>query len=145
MQPHVDVLTLGVRDLEASRRFYLDGLKWAATLDVAAEVVFIQIGHGLLLALYDVEKLAVEADADYPPGTVAPISLGHNVHSEEEVDAVLAQAESAGGSIITAGRKMSWGGYSGYFADPDGFRWEVVCNPGLSVDADGTVRIGPAE
>lgn len=145
MQPHVDVLTLGVRDLDASRRFYLDGLKWAAAMDVPDEVIFIQIGHGLLLALYDREKLAAESGADHRAGAVPAVSLGHNVHTTEEVDAVLAQAETAGGTIIAAGRRMSWGGYSGYFADPDGFRFEVVWNPALTVDPDGTVRIGAVE
>lgn len=141
MQPHVDVLTLAVRNLDASRGFYIDGLKWVPALDVPGEVIFIQIGHGLLLALYDIEKFSAEAGID-EPATAAPMSLGHNVHSIEEVEAVLAQAEAAGGTIIAPARTMSWGGCSGYFADPDGFRWEVVFNPGLSVDHDGTVRIG---
>ncbi|WP_026818336.1 VOC family protein [Arthrobacter castelli] len=139
MQPNVDVLTLAVGDLDASRRFYIDGLKWVPTLDVPGEVIFIQIGHGLLLSLYDAEKFAVEADLE--PSAVAPVSLGHNVDSIEEVEAVMEQAEAAGATIIAPARRMSWGGCSGYFADPDGFRWEIVFNPGLSVDQDGTVRI----
>ncbi|HET7414385.1 MAG TPA: VOC family protein [Arthrobacter sp.] len=144
MQPHVDVLTLAVRDLDASRRFYVDGLKWVTTLDVPGEVIFIQIGHGLLMGLYDAGKFAAETGID-EPATAAPMSLGHNVHSVEEVEAVLAQAETAGGTIISPARQMSWGGCSGYFADPDGFRWEVAFNPGLTVDQDGTVRIGVIE
>lgn len=145
MQPHVDVLTLGVRDLDRSRRFYLDGLKWAPALDVPGEVLFIQVGFGLLLGLYDVEKLTAEAGNVGHTELAPPMSLGHNVSSADDVGAVLAQAESAGGTIISPARKQSWGGVSGYFADPDGFRWEVAHNPGLTVDADGTVHIGAVE
>lgn len=145
MDARLTVLTLGVRDLDASRRFYVDGLGWTPTLDVPDEVVFIQVGHGMLLALWGADALAADA-----PGTDAlaagrgelapPVSLGHNVGTEGEVDAALAAAAAAGGEIVSPARRQPWGGVSGYFADPDGFRWEIVYNPGLIVDADGTVR-----
>lgn len=148
MEPRLDVLTLGVRDLAVARRFYVDGLGWSPRLEVAQEVVFVQVGHGLLLALYGADDLARDTGDDGAAGrSTAPVTvtLGHIVHSEPEVDAVLETAERAGGQVVRAGRRMDWGGYSGFFADPDGYRWEVAHNPGFRVEDDGTVVIGPVE
>jgi hypothetical protein len=140
MDPLVTVVTLGVRSLSSSLSFYADGLGWVPKLSVPEEVVFFQVGHGLLLSLFRVDHLAAEAGGG-GPGDPQLFTLGHNVGSPEEVDAVLRTASGAGGTIIAAGTQMSWGGYSGYFADPDGFRWEVAYNPGLGVGPDGSVRI----
>jgi catechol 2,3-dioxygenase-like lactoylglutathione lyase family enzyme len=140
MDPSISVITLGVRSLDSSLSFYADGLGWEPRLTVPEEVVFFQVGHGLLLSLFRLDHLAAEAGGG-GPGNPQLFTLAHNVGSPAEVDAVLHDAAAAGGTIVAAGSPMSWGGYSGYFADPDGFRWEVCHNPGLSVAPDGTVTI----
>ncbi|MDG3015401.1 VOC family protein [Speluncibacter jeojiensis] len=145
MQPRVDVLTLGVRDLDRSRRFYVDGLGWEPVLDVPGEVIFVQIGHGLLLSLWGVDDLSAEAGGVGHGPTAAPMSLGHIVPDEQSVGQVIDRAVAAGATAITSATRRDWGGVSGYFADPDGFRWEVAYNPGFSVAADGTVRIAAVD
>jgi catechol 2,3-dioxygenase-like lactoylglutathione lyase family enzyme len=143
MDPRLSVLTLGVPDLAEARRFYVDGLGWEPTMEVDGEIVFIQIGHGVLLALWRAEALAADVGEEPNHGT-AGISLGHNVDSEQEVADVLARAEAAGGTILKPAQPaQEFGGFQGYFADPAGYRWDVVYNPGLTVDADGRVRFGP--
>jgi uncharacterized protein len=137
------LVTLGVTDLDASRRFYLDGLGWTALLD-AGEAVFIQIGHGLVLALYGRDDLARDAGTATGPVAPPPVELAHNVGSEEEVRRVVDEIQAAGGELVAAPARASWGGYTAHVADPDGFRWEIAYNPGLSVDDDGTVRFGAA-
>ncbi|MDN3482935.1 VOC family protein [Arthrobacter sp. APC 3897] len=140
MKPSLSVITAGVRDLEVTYAFYTSRLGWEAVQHVPEEVIFYQVGPGLLLAFFRRDHLAAEAG---PMGDAAsaPVTLGHNVGSAAEVDAVLSDAAAAGGLITAPGTQMSWGGYSGYFTDPDGYRWEVCHNPGLSVDADGKVTL----
>jgi uncharacterized protein len=142
VEPHVDIITLGVRDLAAARRFYVEGLGWTPTVDVAGDIVAIQVGHGLLLSLYSRDDLAGEAGDIYSGPQPAPVSLGHAVADEAAVTAVLDRATAAGGTVVAPVQRRSWGGVSGYFADLDGYRWEVLHNPGLKVAADGTVTIG---
>ena len=143
MSQRLHVVTLGVRDLDRARRFYVEGLGWEPTLDVPGEVVFIQVAPGVLLGLWD----AAEMEADYggaPVGTgAAAVSLAHNVGSDEEVAAFLDRAVAAGARVLKPAQRASWGGVHGHFEDPCGFRWEVAHNPGLVVADDGTVRIGP--
>ncbi|MDQ1394089.1 MAG: uncharacterized protein QOF30_3066 [Acidimicrobiaceae bacterium] len=146
MQPRVDIITLGVPDLDAARRFYLEGLGWTAVFDVAGEVAFIQIGHGLLLGLFGAADL--DADVGDPrregPHTPSPpMSLAHIVQTEDEVTDLLRQAEAAGGTILKPAQRAEFGGFHGYFADPAGFRWEVATNSGWHVEPDGTVFLGP--
>ena len=140
VNPHVSVVTVGVRDLEVTYAFYVSRLGWEPVQYVPDEVVFFQVNHGLVLAFFRADHLAAEAG---PVGDIreAPFTLGHNVASPAEVDVVLDNAAGAGGQITAPGTQMSWGGYSGYFTDPDGVRWEVCFNPGLSVAADGTVSL----
>ncbi len=144
MEQRLTVLTLGVRDPAASRRFYVDGLGWSVTSEVADEVIFLQIGHGLLLALWRLAAMVDEAGPVSTPtfGAPAPVTLGHNVFAESEVTEVLNRAVAAGGALVAPATRRSWGGLSGYFADPDGYRWEVVHNPGLVVADDGSVAFG---
>ncbi len=145
MEPSASFVTLGVRDVETSRRFYVDGLGWTPTLFVPGEVLFVQIAHGVLLSLFDIEHFAREAPELYRGPETPPISLGHLVGSDDEVAQVLDQAASCGGRIVTPASRRDWGGITGYVADPDGYLWEVAHNPGFRVDAEGKVSIGSVD
>jgi uncharacterized protein len=141
MEQRITLVTLGVTDLDAARRFYLDGLGWEALQD-AGEAVFLQMGPGLVLALYGRADLARDAGTATGPVPPPPLALAHNVASEDEVHRVVAQMAEAGGEVVARPSRAAWGGVTAYVADPDGFRWEVAYNPGLVVAADGTVRMG---
>jgi catechol 2,3-dioxygenase-like lactoylglutathione lyase family enzyme len=146
MEPRITAITLGVRDRAASRRFYVDGLGWTPTLEVEGDVIFIQAGYGLLLCLWNVDDLSADAGESVGHGHNAPpISLGHNVATEREVYDILDAAVAAGAELVAPARQQPWGGVSGYFADPDGFRWEIVYNPGLSFDSAGNAVFGTLE
>ena len=142
MEQRVSVITLGVTDLERSRAFYERGMGWTVG-DSADPIVFFPLG-GMVLALYPRDALARDAlgeDVGVPAAGsgFAGITLAHNVRSPAAVDEVLAQAERAGGRIVKAAEKAFWGGYSGYFSDPDGHLWEVAYNPFWTLDPDGTI------
>lgn len=143
MEQRLTLVTLGVTDLDASRRFYLDGLGWQPLLDVD-EVVFVQVGPGVVLSLYGRADLAREAGTAAGPGEPPPFSLAHNVADEQAVHRVVAEMRAAGGTVVAEPVRASWGGVTAYVADPDGFRWEIAFNPGLVVAPDGTVRLGGA-
>jgi catechol 2,3-dioxygenase-like lactoylglutathione lyase family enzyme len=146
MEPRITAITLGVRDRAASRRFYVEGLGWTPTLEVEGDVIFIQAGYGLLLCLWNVDDLSADAGESVGHGHNAPpISLGHNVVTEQEVYDILDAAVAAGAELVAPARQQPWGGVSGYFADPDGFRWEIVYNPGLSFDDAGNAVFGTLE
>ncbi|WP_121252907.1 VOC family protein [Nocardioides ferulae] len=130
MEQRVSLVTLAVRDVAASRAFYLDGLGWRAHVDVPGEVVMVQVGEHLLLSLWSEAGFEAEVGPVRRGEGLAPVTLAHNVGSREEVDAVLATARAAGASPVSGAVDREWGGYSGYFADPDGFRWEVAWAPG---------------
>lgn len=144
MDQRVNIITLGVTDLDLARRFYIEGLGWEPTLDVPDEVIFVQVGHGLLLGLFTglAEDLGGVALGD---PVRAPVTLAHNVTTDDEVGRVLAQAEAAGGRIVKPAQPSAVGFVHGYFADPFGFPWEVACNPGITVADDGRVVFGPVE
>ncbi|MDT8895761.1 VOC family protein [Halomonas sp. I1] len=128
MQPRISMITLGVDDIERAVRFYEQGLGWPR-LESPPEVAFFTL-NGTWLGLYGREALA--EDVGVPAGekpAFGGVSLAHNVASEAEVDVVLARAVDAGASLVKPGQKVFWGGYSGYFADPDGHLWEVAHNP----------------
>jgi catechol 2,3-dioxygenase-like lactoylglutathione lyase family enzyme len=141
MEQRVSLITLGVTDLERSRRFYEQGLGWRPGF-VSEEVVFFQAG-GLVLALFPRAALAADARLTGAESGTGGIALAHNVRTREEVDAVLAEAAAAGAAILRPAEDAAWGGYSGYFADPDGHPWEVAWNPHWTLEADGSVRLGP--
>lgn len=130
MDQRISFVTLAVADLAATRRFYLDGLGWRADLDVPGEVLMIRVGERLVLSLWDEDEFEGEVGAIRGGPGIAPITLAHNVSTSGEVDAVLDLARRAGSTDVSAGRARDWGGYTGYFADPDGFRWEIAHNPG---------------
>lgn len=130
MDQRISFVTLAVSDLAASRSFYVDGLGWAPELDEPGEVLMFSAGERLVLSLWD--RAAFEAELGMPVLSgegVAPVTLAHNVTTPDEVRAVLALAREAGASV-SGPVEREWGGFTGYFADPDGFRWEVAWNPG---------------
>ena len=136
MKPRVSLITLAVDDLERSLRFYRDGLGLPTRGIVGTEfengaVVFLDLQAGVKLALWPRTSLA--ADSGLPVGAASPteLSLGHNVASRDEVDAVMAEARAAGGAIVKEAHDTFWGGYAGYFQDPDGHLWEVAWNPAM--------------
>jgi catechol 2,3-dioxygenase-like lactoylglutathione lyase family enzyme len=129
MDARVSFITLAVSNLDKTRRFYVDGLGWTAELDVPNEVIMIRVGPNLLLSLWNVTEFEAEVDTIQRGPGVAPFTLAHNVATRDEVDAVLATAKAAGADPVVAGQDRDWGGYTGYFADPDGFRWEIAWNP----------------
>ena len=130
MDQRISFVTLAVRDLEASRRFYVDGLGWSPDLEVEGDVVMLMAGERLVLSLWDREHFQAELGPVADGAGVPPFTLAHNVATEAEVDAVLETARAAGADPVHAPQRREWGGYTGYFADPDGFRWEVATNPG---------------
>jgi catechol 2,3-dioxygenase-like lactoylglutathione lyase family enzyme len=130
MDQRISFVTLAVADLDRTRAFYLDGLGWTAALDVPGEVLMIQAGQHLMLSLWDQAEFEAEVGPINRGSGVAPITLAHNVASEDEVDAILETARAAGADPVHAGVRRDWGGYTGYFADPDGYRWEIATNPG---------------
>ena len=122
------MITLGVANLERSIAFYRDGLGFPKK-ESPPEVAFFTL-NGTWLGLYGREALAEDATVSPEGGGGFPgFALAHNVHSEAEVNAVLNQAMESGGTLVKPGQKVFWGGYSGYFKDPDGFLWEVAHNP----------------
>jgi catechol 2,3-dioxygenase-like lactoylglutathione lyase family enzyme len=123
-------VTLAVRDLDASRAFYVDGLGWEPTLDVPGEVLMIKVGPLVVLSLWDRRAFEEEVGAVAQDAGLSPVALAHNVAAREDVEAVLDVARAAGAEPVSDPFDRDWGGRSGYFADPDGFRWEVAWNPG---------------
>jgi predicted lactoylglutathione lyase len=127
----VSFVTLAVADLAASRRFYVDGLGWAPEFDDPQEVLMFRAGPMLVLGLWDQAHFEAEIGQSVQTGPgVVPVTLSHNVAERELVDSVLADARAAGSAVVSDAVERDWGGYTGYFADPDGFRWEVAWNPG---------------
>jgi uncharacterized protein len=137
MDQRISVVTLGVKDLVKSRRFYADGLGWKPAFE-NKEIVFFQTG-GMVFALFLRDELAADFQGDSREFGTPPIALGYNVRSQGEADPLMARAAAAGATILKPPRKASWGGYSGYFADPDGFAWEVAWNPVWVMAPDGSV------
>jgi catechol 2,3-dioxygenase-like lactoylglutathione lyase family enzyme len=141
LEPRITLITLGVRDLDRALRFYRDGLGWpVSSASVAGEVAFLR-SHGAVLALYPRDLLAIDAHLPAEGSGFGGIALAHNVHQRADVDTILAQAMAAGGSILKPAVEAEWGGYHGYFADPDGFPWEIAWNPGFPFAPDGSLDL----
>lgn len=133
MDQRISFVTLAVADVAASERFYCGGLGWTPQMYVEGEVLMIQVGAQVVLSLWD--RAAFEAEVGpiaggAGAGGVPPVALAHNVATPAEVDAILDRARELGADPVAAGQARDWGGYTGYFADPDGYRWEVAYNPG---------------
>jgi uncharacterized protein len=134
MKASISVLTIGVDDLERALTFYRDGLGLETQGIVGTEfeygaVAFFDLRGGLKLALWPRESIARDASIVRTPPSPTEFTLGHNVKTREEVDRVMAQAERAGARVIKRAADTFWGGYAGYFQDPDGHLWEVLWNP----------------
>lgn len=141
MKARLTVITLGVGDLERSLRFYRDGLGWSTKGIVGEEfeygaVAFFPMHPGLQLALWPRKSIARDAGLEEAPPASTELTLGHNVSSADEVDAVMKQVAAAGAKVVKPAGETFWGGYAGYFADPDGHLWEVAWNPAMQ-PADG--------
>jgi catechol 2,3-dioxygenase-like lactoylglutathione lyase family enzyme len=130
MDQRISLITLAVGDVARSRAFFVDGLGWHESLYVAGEVLMLKVGDRIVLSLWDRAGFEAEVGPIAAGQGFAPLTLAHNVASAADVDEVLEEAVAAGATLRAAGAQREWGGYSGYFVDPDGFAWEVACNPG---------------
>jgi catechol 2,3-dioxygenase-like lactoylglutathione lyase family enzyme len=138
VEQRVSLITLGVSDLRRARAFY-EGLGWTTRAEPGDDVFFFQT-PGCILALWDRAKLAQDS-AVTDSGGWGGVTLAHNVRSPEEVEAVLAEANAAGGTVTRPGGETFWGGYSGVFEDPDGHPWEVAHNPRWTINEDGSITL----
>jgi catechol 2,3-dioxygenase-like lactoylglutathione lyase family enzyme len=134
VRPRITVITLGVADLEASLRFYRDGLGLPTEGVVGREfehgaVAFFDLQPGLRLALWPRASIAHDTGLPVQPPSATDVTIGHNVNSKQEVDAVMGQAHRAGAKLVKPAQDTFWGGYTGYFQDADGHLWEVAWNP----------------
>ncbi len=138
MKPRITLITLGVDDLERAVKFYRDGLGLATPGIVGTEfeygaVAFFELQSGLQLALWLRSSIAHDTGIPKTPPSPTELTLGHNVSSKEQVDEVMEQARRAGANIVKPAGDTFWGGYSGYFQDPDGHLWEIAWNPQITV------------
>lgn len=136
----ISLVTLGVRDVPVATRFYVDLGFPLSSASVPGEVSFFRTAGGIL-AVWGLDDLRRDAGAEGAPDGFRGVALAVNVASPEAVDAGLAAAERAGGRIARAAAATEWGGYQGYFADPDGHLWEVAHNPFWPLDADGLPQL----
>lgn len=139
MKQTISFITLGVRDLARSRDFYR-ALGWRESSASQDAIAFFQAG-GVAFALFGREALAEDAAVPPAGSGFAAFTLAHNVADEAAVDATLAEAVAAGARLTRPGERAPWGGYRGYFADPDGFLWEVCFNPFIAMDGTGAVQL----
>jgi uncharacterized protein len=140
MEQRISIVTLGVKNLAAAKRFYVDGLGWKPAFE-NQEIIFFQTG-GMIFALFLRDKLVEDFQADPATFGRAAMSLAYNVRAKNEVDPLIKRAAAAGATILKPAREAIWGGYSGYFADPDGFAWEVAWNPAWHLAPDGSIEFG---
>jgi catechol 2,3-dioxygenase-like lactoylglutathione lyase family enzyme len=141
MDPRISLITLGVADLERSYQFYAGGLGFPTTRRPENGIVFFQT-QGVALALFPYSQLANDVGPDWnvPRSRFSGITLAHNVRERQEVDALLESARAAGGVVVKPAEEAEWGGYQGYFTDPDGYLWEVAWGA-FDFNEDGSLRI----
>ena len=140
MRQYLHLVTLGVRDFERSFKFYSETLGWKPASASQDDVAFFQAG-GAVLGLYPREKLAEDALTSSKGSGFAGVTLAYNARSEEEVDEIIRTLDAKGVRIVKQPQKAFWGGYSAYFADPDGFLWEVAYNPFFLFDESGNLNL----
>ena len=139
MEQRLSLVTLGVADVARSRRFY-EALGWKGSGPADGSVVFFQAG-GMIVSLWSRAALVHDSGLKDTGATFSGIALAHNVRRKEDVDAVIREAVAAGGTLVKAAADVFWGGYQGYFADPDRHVWEIAWNPGFTITADGLTRL----
>lgn len=139
MEQRLSLITLGVADLARSRRFY-ERLGWTASKAGGEEVAFFQLG-GIILGLWGRAALASDIGLKDEQRGFGGFAIAHNVRAKDEVDALLREAEAAGARILKPGTATDWGGYIGYFTDPDGHVWEIAWNPAFPIAPDGAIRL----
>lgn len=139
MEQRISLVTLGVGDLSRSMAFY-ESLGWRRSVRQAEGVAFFQMG-GMAFGLFPLDSLATDAGVSPVRSGFSGFALAHNTRTRDEVDAVLAEAVAKGGRLVKPAEEAVWGGYSGYFADPDGFLWEVAWNPGFVIDENGGIEL----
>lgn len=140
MNQHLHIITLGVRDIEVSKKFYSETLGWKISRPEEEGIVFFQAG-GAVLAIYPREKLAEDAIIAPEGSGFSGFTLAYNAQSESEVNEIIADLKSKGVKIIKEPQKVFWGGYSSYFSDPDDYRWEVAYNPFFAFDENGNLKL----
>ena len=140
MNQHLHLVTLGVKDFEKSKKFYGETLGWKPASASSDDVAFFQAG-GIVLSIYPREKLAEDALTSAKGSGFAGFTLAYNAGSESEVDEIIADLKSKGVKIVKEPQKVFWGGYSSYFADPDGYLWEVAHNPYFEFDKSGNLKL----
>ena len=140
MDQHLHIVTLGVKDLETSKKFYAETLGWKPSGNSSDAIVFFQAG-GIVLALFPREELAKDATVPSKGSGFAGFTLAYNAKSEVEVDEIIRDLKARGVKILKEPQKVFWGGYSSYFADPDGNCWEVAYNPFFPFDENGNLKL----
>jgi uncharacterized protein len=140
MNQHLHLVTLGVRDYETSKKFYTEILGWKPSSSSNEEVTFLQAG-GVVLSIFQREKLAEDALVDPEGNGFAGFTLAYNAQSEAEVDEIITTLKAKGVKILKGPQKVFWGGYNSYFADPDGNCWEVAYNPFFPFDENGNLKL----
>ncbi|PWW23039.1 hypothetical protein JD79_02204 [Geodermatophilus normandii] len=142
MEPQVHFLTLATADLDAARRFYVEGLGWTPLLDVPGEILFFQVAPGTVLAFFETAQFAQDLGTGPARPEVSGVTLAHNVGDRDAVRALADRMAAAGGTVLTAPEEGAFGGvFHALVRDPNGVVWEIGHNPGWSVDPDGTVRL----
>ena len=141
IRARISLITLGVRDLARARQFYESGLGWKPSTAGNDDVVFFQLAGGLALGLFSRKSLAEDAHISDVGSGFGGITLAQKLESKAEVDRVIATAVAAGGTLLKAAEDVFWGGYSGYFADPEGHAWEIAWNPFFPLTEDGGITL----
>ena len=139
MEQRISIVTLGVANLERSRRFY-ERLGWKRSVASNESIIFFQTG-GMALALYSRDELAKDANVAVEGQGFCGVTIAYNARTRDEVDSLMTEALTAGAKILKSAEEASWGGYSGYFSDPDNFPWEVAWNPFFEIANDGSLRL----
>ncbi len=139
MEQRMNIVTLGVSDLKRSREFY-ERLGWRRSMAKSNDIVFFQMG-GMALGLYPSDELAKDATVSEQGDGFRRFTLAYCARTREEVKTILEEAQKAGAKLVKPAQDVFWGGHSGYFADPDGFLWEVAWNPFFPVEKDGSIRL----
>jgi uncharacterized protein len=139
MDQRISLITLGVKDLATSKKFYVEGFGWKPAFE-SKEIIFFQT-VGLIFALFLRDELAADFQADPAIFGRAPMALAYNVREKKEVDPLIQRAVASGATLLKTPREAPWGGYSGYLADPDGFAWEIAWNPGWQFAPNGSVQL----